>query len=104
VAVLFLILTRFKLLYIDWRGYLMALFALVWVANLHISIYNRIRLDIKHERIEIKTKEEEVDFLAFRFFAARSRRPDSRAGCDRPDCFHFRSPGPPQSLSQAAPA
>ena len=33
VAALFLIITRFKLLYEDWRGYLVALFALVWVAN-----------------------------------------------------------------------
>jgi hypothetical protein len=61
VAALFLILTRFKLLYADWRGYWMALFALVWVANLHMSLYNRIRLDIKHERIEIKAKEEKVE-------------------------------------------
>lgn len=61
VAALFLIITRFRLLYDDWRGYLVALFALVWVANLHMSVYNRIRLDIKHERIEIKAKEEEVD-------------------------------------------
>ena len=61
VAALFLIITRFKLLYEDWRGYLVALFALVWVANQYMSIYNRLRLDIKHERIEIKAKEEEVE-------------------------------------------
>jgi hypothetical protein len=61
VAALFLIITRFQLLYTDWRGYLMAWFALVWVANLHMSFYNRIRLDIKHERIEIQAKEEEVE-------------------------------------------
>jgi hypothetical protein len=58
--VAFLIITRFKLLYADWRGYLMALFALVWVANQYMSIYNRLRLDIKHENIEIKAKEEEI--------------------------------------------
>ena len=56
-----MIITRFKLLYEDWRGYLVALFALVWVANQYMSIYNRLRLDIKHERIEIKAKEEEVE-------------------------------------------
>jgi hypothetical protein len=61
VAALFLIITRFQLLYTDWRGYLMALFALVWVANLQMSLYNRIRLDIKHERIEIKAEEEKVE-------------------------------------------
>ena len=57
VAAFFLVVTRFKLLYPDWRGYLLSLFALVWVANQYMSIYNRLRLDIKHEKIEIKQKE-----------------------------------------------
>jgi hypothetical protein len=59
VAVLFLIITRFKLLYPGWRGYLIALFALVWVANQYMSIYNHLRLDIKHEQVEIHAKEKE---------------------------------------------
>ncbi len=57
VAALFLLITRFKLLYPGWRGYLVALFALVWVANQYMSIYNRLRLDIKSEQVEIKEKE-----------------------------------------------
>ncbi len=61
VAAFFLILTGFKLLYEDWRGYLLAWFALVWVANQYMSVYNRLRLDIKHEHIEIKQKETEVE-------------------------------------------
>ena len=60
VAILFLVITRYKLLYEDWRGYLLALFALVWIANQYMSIYNRLRLDIKSEQIEIKTREEDV--------------------------------------------
>jgi len=48
----FLLITRFKLLFDDWRGYLLALFALVWIANQYISIYNRLRLDIKSEKLE----------------------------------------------------
>jgi hypothetical protein len=44
-------------LFNDWRGYLLALFALVWVANQYMSIYARLRLDIQHERIAIKTEE-----------------------------------------------
>ena len=39
VVILFLIVTRYKLLYQDWRGYLLALFALVWIANQYMSIY-----------------------------------------------------------------
>lgn len=57
VTALFLILTGYKLLYPDWRGFLIGGFALVWVANQYMSIYNRLRLDIKSERVEIETKE-----------------------------------------------
>ena len=60
VAAFFLYITGYKLLYEDWRGSLMALFALVWVANQYMSIYNRLRLDIKHQGIEIKAVEQEV--------------------------------------------
>ena len=58
IAAVFLIITRFKLLFADWRGYLVALFALVWIANQYMSIYDRLRLDIKTERIEGEIKEE----------------------------------------------
>src|SRR4051812_45144704 len=61
VAAFFLYITRFKLLYEDWRGYLLALFALVWVANQYMSLYNRLRLDIKSERIETEIKEKFAD-------------------------------------------
>jgi hypothetical protein len=54
VVALFLIVTRFKLLYEDWRGYLIAGFALVWVANIYMGIFGRLRLDIKRERMEIE--------------------------------------------------
>lgn len=60
VAAGFLLITRFKLLYPDWRGYLVALFALVWIANQYMSLYNRLRLDIKTERLESEIKEEVV--------------------------------------------
>jgi len=59
-----LAIARFKLLYLDWRGYLVALFALVWVANQYMSIYNRLRLDIKHEQVEIKAEEKKVGAIA----------------------------------------
>jgi hypothetical protein len=60
VTAVFLLITRFKLLFDDWRGYLLALFALVWIANQYISIYNRLRLDIKSEKLESEIKEEVV--------------------------------------------
>jgi hypothetical protein len=60
VAAFFLLITRFRLLYPDWRGYFISLFALVWVANHYISIYNHLRLDIKHEQVEIHARQEEI--------------------------------------------
>jgi hypothetical protein len=50
-------ITRYKLLYPDWRGYLIAGFSLVWMANVYMGIFGRIRLDLKKERTEIKTEE-----------------------------------------------
>ena len=57
VTAAFLIITRFKLLYPDWRGYLIAGFALVWVANVYMSLFARIRLEVKRERVQIKKEE-----------------------------------------------
>jgi hypothetical protein len=61
VTVLFLILTGYKLLLDDWRGYLIAGFALVWIANVYMSLYVFIRLGIKEERIEATLKEKELE-------------------------------------------
>jgi hypothetical protein len=58
VSVFFLVITRYKLLYQDWRGYLIAGFALVWIANQYMSLYGRLRLDIQRERVEIEEVEE----------------------------------------------
>lgn len=52
VTLLFLLIFRFKLIYPDWRGYLVAGFSLVWIANQYMSLFNRLRLDIKSEKIE----------------------------------------------------
>jgi hypothetical protein len=57
VTAIFLFITRFKLLYDDWRGYLVSLFALVWIANIYMGLFGRLRLDIKKERVEIAEKE-----------------------------------------------
>ena len=53
VSAFFLFITRFQMLYTGWRGYLVAWFALVWIANVYMSLFNRLRLDIKHENVEI---------------------------------------------------
>ena len=53
--------TGFQLLLPDWRGSVIAVFALVWVANHYMSVFARLRLDVKLERIEIEQKEEKAD-------------------------------------------
>ncbi|HVI76820.1 MAG TPA: hypothetical protein VM715_01395 [Candidatus Acidoferrum sp.] len=62
VSAAILLVTQFKLLFPDWRGYVIAFFSLVWIANQYMSIYNRLRLDIKHEQVEIKADEKKVNF------------------------------------------
>jgi hypothetical protein len=59
VAALALFVTRFHLLYPDWRGYVFAGFSLVWVANIYMSLFGHLRLEIKEERLQIEIEEEE---------------------------------------------
>ncbi len=57
VTAFFLIVTHFQMLYTGWRGFLVSWFALVWIANVYMSIFNRLRLDIKHENVAIATEQ-----------------------------------------------
>jgi len=61
VTMFFLIVTRYHLLFEDWRGYLIGGFALVWVANFYMSLFAHIRLDVKKERTEIKQVEKKLE-------------------------------------------
>ena len=60
VTIFMLIITEYKLLMDDWRGYLIGGFALVWMANIYMSLYNFLRVDIKKERIITKQEESKV--------------------------------------------
>jgi hypothetical protein len=64
VTVLFLIITDYKLIFDDWRGYLLGGFSLVWVANIYMSLFARVRIDLKKERLEANLKEEELKKVA----------------------------------------
>ena len=64
VTAAFLIITRYKLLFPDWRGYLISGFSLVWMANVYMGIFGRIRLDIRKERAEIAAEEAELKAIA----------------------------------------
>ena len=52
-----LFITRFHLLFNDWRGYLIGGFALVFIANVYMSLFGLIRIDIKKVRIETEIEE-----------------------------------------------
>jgi len=54
VTIIFLFLTGYKLLMDNWTGYLIAGFALVYVANAYMSLFGLIRQDIVKEKAEIK--------------------------------------------------
>jgi hypothetical protein len=60
VTAFFLVITGFQFLYDDWRGYLVAGFALVWVANIYMSLYALIRIDLKKGRIITKLEERKI--------------------------------------------
>lgn len=60
VTILLLIITKYTLLYTDWKGYLIAGFSIVWIANLYMSLFVLLRMDIKKERAEASIKEEEA--------------------------------------------
>ena len=61
VTLLFLFLTNFKLLLDNWVGYIIAGFALVWIANIYMSLYAFIRQDIKREKTEIGIMDQLTD-------------------------------------------
>jgi len=57
VTAFLLLVTRFKLLYDDWRGYLISFFSLVFVANVYMNIYARLRVEIHKEKAIINSIE-----------------------------------------------
>jgi hypothetical protein len=57
VTTFFILLTNYKLLINDWRGYIIAGFSLVWIANLYMSIFAFVLQDIKKEKAEIEVLE-----------------------------------------------
>jgi hypothetical protein len=57
VTVFFLFITRYTLLFDDWRGYLIAGFSMVWIANVYMSLFGRLRLEIREDRIAIASAE-----------------------------------------------
>jgi len=61
VTLAVLLFYPFKLIADDWRGYVISFFALVFVANLYLNLYARLRVDITSEKKEIEAKEKQIE-------------------------------------------
>ena len=69
VTAIVLVITGFQMLYQGWRGFVISELSLVWIANIYMSVFNRLRLDIKHENVAIvaeQTKTEQAKLEAER--------------------------------------
>lgn len=61
VTILILILSGFRLLIDDWRGYILAFFLLPWLANQWMSLYRLLRVGIKHEDVLAEEVKENLE-------------------------------------------
>ena len=61
VTIVLLAITKYTLLYDDWRGYLISGFSIIWIANVYMSLYNLIRIDLKKEKIRAAKEESELN-------------------------------------------
>lgn len=61
ITLFFIFICDFKLLIPDWRGYIIAGFSLVFLANIYMSLFALLRQAIKKEKVEIKKIETTTD-------------------------------------------
>ena len=59
VTLFFLLITGFSIFFEDWRGYLVAFFIIVMVANIYMSLFAYLRQSLKLEKIEAELKDNE---------------------------------------------
>ena len=65
-----LLITRYTLFFDDWRGYIIGGFSLVFLANVYMTFFGRMRLEVKGERLEVAAAE------------SKQRLPDARTRGD----------------------
>jgi hypothetical protein len=56
VTALLLLITKYQLLYPDWRGYLISGFSLIWIANTYMSLFFLVRTDLKNDGLDSRSK------------------------------------------------
>lgn len=57
VTAVMLLITRYTLFFDDWRGYIIAGFSLVFLTNVYMSFFGRMRLEIHGDRLGIAAAE-----------------------------------------------
>ena len=60
VTLFFLLITGFRLGIDDWRGNVIAFFVIPWIANQWMSLYRRLRVEIKHENALAENEKNEA--------------------------------------------
>lgn len=60
VTIFLLCITGYHLLYNDWRGYLVGGFAIVWIANIYMSMHGFVRQCLKKEKLNAYLEEEKL--------------------------------------------
>jgi len=55
-SALLVAITGYKLLFPGWQGYIISWLSLVWIANVYMTLYSRMRIDIKKDRVAIDDK------------------------------------------------
>ena len=78
VTLLFMAMTSYKLMYNDFRGYVIAFFALVFVSNAYLNLYSRLRVDITSEKKEIEAKEKQIEKIETEIQSGPAQRGDGR--------------------------
>lgn len=61
VTLAFLFITDYHLLFMDWRGYLIGGLALIWIANVYMSLFAFLRVGMKREKMEADIKEVKLE-------------------------------------------
>lgn len=59
ITAIFILITGYRLLFEDWRGYLISFFAVVFIANVYMTLFGLLRQNLKSEKIEAKLKDSE---------------------------------------------
>lgn len=63
VTLFVLLISDFQLLLLGWRGYFIAGFSLVWIANVYMSLFAWLRTSLKKERTEATIEEKKLEKL-----------------------------------------